>query len=179
MDRKKTIKAIFGLLLIVAGCFSIFYYPYRTIREIRGLIRSPYPFSAVSSPFALYGVLFLLIAVIILWIFTLGKNIWKEIQENPEWSKIIFVTGIFLFPIALLCMGIYYLCALGYQSYLEYRIVEISSASEYQVIKTREIIMKFAKQDILWGIFLVLAGISSWLSSGEVKRTFSDSKDYI
>ncbi|MGD2249342.1 MAG: hypothetical protein PVF58_13120 [Candidatus Methanofastidiosia archaeon] len=177
MDRKKAIKAMIGLFLIVAGCFSIFYFSYLTIREIRGLIRVSYPFSAFSSPFVLYGVLFLIIAVIILWILTLGKNIWKEIQENPEWSKIIFTTGIFLFPLALLCMGIYYLCALGYQSYLEYRMVEIISASEYQVLKAREIIMKFAKQDILWGIFLVLAGISNWLLSEEIKRTFSDFKD--
>lgn len=160
----KSFLATLGLILIVAGCYLTFHFIYLSVWEVRGLVRSPYPFSAFSSPVALYGTLILLLAVVAGWGFTFGKRIWRAIKGKSDWSRIIIYTGISLFPMILLLMGIYYLYVRGYESYLHYRVVEVITSSEYQLSKAREIIIQIAKIDLYEGILYAIAGGVTWWS---------------
>lgn len=165
----KLFSTLLGLLLIAAGCYVSFHFIYQSIWEVRGLVRSPYPISVFSSPAVLYGVSILLLAVIVGWIFTFGRSIWKAIKNKSDWSRISIITGISLVLMSLLLIGIYYLCVKGYHTYIIYKVVEIVGTPEVNP-KVRGLVIQLAKPDLMRGILYVTTGSLSWWYFGKAAK---------
>lgn len=164
-NRSQVFCVTGGVFCSAVGCAISYYFIYQSIWEIRGLVKSPYPVSAFSSPTALLGVSVLLSAVVGGWIITFGRDALKAVKGKSDKSKTIFVTGISLISMSILLIGIYFLCVQGYRWYVSYSIVKAIATSEKQFLIVRDIIIRFARIDCLRGIlYFVLGGLIWWLA---------------
>lgn len=178
-DRCFSIKTFFvraffsslGLTLIIVGSYLIAYFIRQSIWDIRMFLRSSYPISAFSSPAVLLGISLLMFAIFIGWVLTFGRGIWKAIKNKSNWTAIILNTGLSFASLSFLLIGIYFLCVKGYHWYLDYEIAKALATSEKHFLTTRDMIIHFAKRDIIDGILYALLGGINWLLwFGSVKR---------